>query len=56
MTGGGDGVLDEVPDDAVVGGMPLAGGAGLQTNNPGWPGFASRGTLLGGALSVGLLY
>ena len=28
-------VVDEVPDDAVVGGQPLAGRAGLQTNNPG---------------------
>jgi hypothetical protein len=36
-------VKDEVPDDGQVGGAPIPGAAGLQTNNPGWPGFASRG-------------
>jgi long-chain fatty acid transport protein len=40
-------VIDEVPDDAVVAGMPLPGREGLQTNNPGWPGFASRGWIWG---------
>jgi long-chain fatty acid transport protein len=29
---------------------------GLQTNNPGWPGFSSKGTILGGGLNVSLLY
>ncbi len=45
-------VLDEVPDNAVdqVHGLPLAGASGLQTNNPGYPGFSSSGTLLGAAL------
>jgi hypothetical protein len=36
-------VKDEVPDDGQVGGEPIAGAAGLQTNNPGWPGFTSQG-------------
>jgi len=47
-----DFVIDEVPDDAVVGPEPLAGREGLQTNNPGWPGFDSSGWLLGGAAYV----
>lgn len=29
---------------------------GLQTNNPGWPGFSSEGMILGGGVSVSLLY
>jgi long-chain fatty acid transport protein len=36
-------VRDEVPDDALAGRNPLPGAAGLQTNNPGWPGFGSQG-------------
>jgi long-chain fatty acid transport protein len=36
-------VKDEVPDDGQVGGTPIDGASGLQTNNPGWPGFSSRG-------------
>lgn len=42
-------VIDEVPDNAVdiVRGDPLPGAAGLQTNNPGYPGFASEGWLAG---------
>ena len=36
-------VLDEVPDDALSGRMPLEGARGLQTNNPGFPGFESDG-------------
>jgi long-chain fatty acid transport protein len=45
-------VIDEVPDGAVdvEHGRPLPGAAGLQTNNPGYPGFSSSGTLLGAAL------
>jgi hypothetical protein len=50
-------VQDEWPDDALdVNGVPFPEAEGLQTNNPGWPGFSSKGTLVGGALSVGLLY
>jgi long-chain fatty acid transport protein len=41
-------VKDEVPDDAAVSGMPISGAQGLQTNNPGWPGFQSSGVLLAG--------
>jgi hypothetical protein len=43
-------VVDEVPDDAAVAGLPLAGSQGLQTNNPGWPGFGSHGGILGGGV------
>ena len=51
-----DFVLDEVPDDATVGGQPLAGREGLQTNNPGWPGFESSGWVLGGSAFVRYRY
>ncbi len=50
--GGRDGVIDEVPDDAVVGGVPLAGRIGLQTNNPGWPGYTTAGWIFGQSLHV----
>ena len=43
-------VADELPDDSQVAGEPLAGSQGLQTNNPGWPGFGSYGVVLGGGL------
>jgi long-chain fatty acid transport protein len=49
-------VADEVPDNAVVGGRPLAGREGLQTNNPGWPGFASSGWIVGGGVNVSFTY
>jgi long-chain fatty acid transport protein len=42
-------VKDEVPDDAVVSGTPIQGAQGLQTNNPGWPGFESGGVLVAGS-------
>ncbi|AUX31375.1 hypothetical protein SOCE836_035040 [Sorangium cellulosum] len=44
-----DPVFDEVPDNLVdiVSGAPLEGVAGLQTNNPGYPGFSSGGWLAG---------
>lgn len=29
---------------------------GLQTNNPGWPGFSSKGLILGAGISASLLY
>lgn len=46
-------VLDEFPD-AVDGrtGEPIADSAGLQTNNPGYPGFSSEGWLFGGGVSL----
>jgi hypothetical protein len=49
-------VIDEVPDDAVFNGMPLVGREGLQTNNPGWPGFRSAGWLFGGGLYLSFNY
>jgi hypothetical protein len=51
-----DRVKDEVPDDAVISGDPVPGREGLQTNNPGWPGFGSSGWLGGGSLYVGVAF
>jgi long-chain fatty acid transport protein len=47
-------VIDEVPDDAVDGvlGEPIPGREGLQTNNPGFPGFASDGWVWGAGLQL----
>lgn len=38
-------LCDEIPDDIkdIRSGKPLKGVAGLQTGNPGWPGFSSGG-------------
>jgi long-chain fatty acid transport protein len=49
-------VKDELPDDAQKSGNPVPGAEGLQTNNPGWPGYASSGWIMGGTvyLSVAL--
>jgi hypothetical protein len=47
-------VRDEVPDDALSGRNPLPGAQGLQTNNPGWPGFGSQGWVLVGGLYMRL--
>jgi hypothetical protein len=50
-------VVDERPDNVTDNrGMPVPEAAGLQTNNPGWPGFSSRGVLAGGGVSVSLLW
>lgn len=53
-------VIDEVPDDALDGaslrGEPLAGRDGLQTNNPGYPGYSSGGFLFGGGFTLAFLY
>ena len=50
-------VQDEWVDGAVDNrGQVIAASNGLQTNNPGWPGFSSRGLILGGGLNVSLLY
>ncbi len=51
-------VVDELPDDAVdrSSGQPFPGREGLQTNNPGWPGFISDGWILGGSISLSILY
>ena len=42
-------VLDEFPDNATVvgSGVPVAEAVGLQTNNPGYPGYKSTGFMLG---------
>lgn len=45
-------VRDEVPDDAQVSGDPFEGRQGLQTNNPGWPGFGSEGLVFASSLYV----
>jgi hypothetical protein len=50
-------VQDEVPDDVVdFIGDPIPNREGLQTNNPGFPGYASDGWLLAGTLTLTLLY
>jgi hypothetical protein len=50
-------IRDEVPDGAVDRNLePIEGTAGLQTNNPGWPGFASEGWIYGGSVWLALLY
>jgi long-chain fatty acid transport protein len=51
-------VIDEVPDDAVDGQLhePIPNREGLQTNNPGFPGFSSGGWLVGGSVNLTILY
>ena len=51
-------VVDEWPDDSIdiSTGERIAEASGVQTNNPGYPGFSSRGFLVGGTLSVSLVY
>jgi hypothetical protein len=51
-------IPDEVPDDSRSSstGDPLAGAQGLQTNNPGWPGFGSQGWVYGGTASLTVLF
>ena len=47
-------LVDEVPDGSVFSttGKNVPGSAGLQTNNPGWPGFSSAGWVWGGGITV----
>ncbi len=49
-------IVDELPDNSVFADTrdPVPGAAGLQTNNPGWPGFASEGWVYGGAVTIGV--
>ncbi|AKT42737.1 hypothetical protein [Chondromyces crocatus] len=49
-------VIDELPDNAVhrQTGAPLEGAAGLQTNNPGYPGFSSSGWFAGAGFALRL--
>jgi long-subunit fatty acid transport protein len=51
-------IVDEVPDHSRYAntGAPLAGSSGLQTNNPGWPGFGSDGWVYGGSFTLELLF
>jgi len=51
-------IPDELPDDARNSstGDPIAGAKGLQTNNPGWPGFGSDGWVYGGTVSLSVLF
>jgi long-chain fatty acid transport protein len=50
-------VRDEVPDDALgLSSQPVPGRAGLQTNNPGFPGFSSGGWLVGCSLHMSVQY
>ncbi len=51
-------IIDEVPDDSRNSqtGDPLAGAKGLQTNNPGYPGFGSEGWIYGGTASLSVIF
>lgn len=50
-------VVDEWSDRAVDSRpQTIPAAAGLQTNNPGWPGFSSEGFILGAGISVSVLY
>lgn len=52
-----DFVRDEVPDDAIdVLGQPVPVREGLQTNNPGFPGFASKGYVGGVGVHLAIDY
>lgn len=56
------GVVDEFPDDSTYYGQPdgqnafVAAKTGLQTNNPGFPGWKSKGFVLGVGISLEVLY
>jgi hypothetical protein len=51
-------VIDELPDDAVnrSTGLAMAGREGLQSNNPGWPGWNSEGWVFGGGVTLAVYY
>jgi long-chain fatty acid transport protein len=51
-------IVDELPDGATFATTrdPVPGAPGLQTNNPGWPGFASAGWVYGGSVSLEILF
>ncbi len=53
-------VRDEVPDDAEgrsgISAVPYDGAPGLQTNNPGWPGYNTDGVLIGAGAHIGLAF
>ncbi len=47
-------ISDELPDNATFAGTSnsVPGAQGLQTNNPGWPGYSSAGWITGGAVTL----
>jgi long-chain fatty acid transport protein len=49
-------IVDELPNNAIDASTnkPVPGAAGLQTNNPGWPGFSSEGWVYGGMVTLGI--
>lgn len=47
-------VKDEVPDGVTLSGSPIDGAEGLQTNNPGWPGFSSGGWILAATINASI--
>jgi hypothetical protein len=51
-------IPDELPDDSrsSLTGDPIAGSKGLQTNNPGYPGFGMDGWIYGGTVSLAVLF
>jgi long-chain fatty acid transport protein len=50
-------VRDEIPDDSIdLFNSPVPNRDGLQTNNPGFPGFGSEGWLFGSGVNIAVLY
>lgn len=49
-------LVDELPDGAVYATSlaPVPGSRGLQTNNPGWPGFSSQGWIWGFSITLSI--
>jgi hypothetical protein len=47
-------IVDELPDGSIFGSThdPVPGAHGLQTNNPGWPGFGSSGWVWGASVTL----
>jgi long-subunit fatty acid transport protein len=47
-------IIDEFPDDSktALTGAPMAEATGLQTNNPGYPGYRSGGTMVSTGVSI----
>lgn len=52
------GIVDEFPDSLInpADGQPFASAQGLQSNNPGFPGFSSGGFIVGTGFFVKLIY
>jgi hypothetical protein len=51
-------IRDEFPDRArtLIGGQPMPEAEGLQTNNPGFPGYEFGGLALAGSVSLAYLF